>query len=98
MAVLVAGATAFWPAVAACAEGLNEARTPAPAPAESGGGLTVDDVEVGFGGAFKVGEWTRLRLAVGSAVARRVTLIIEAPDGDDNLAVLVSRPFELDAG
>src|SRR5262245_34368318 len=50
--------------------------------------LTVDRIEVGFQGLYKVGEWTRLRLWVQTATRREAIIVVEAPDADDCRTVL----------
>ena len=60
--------------------------------------LKVEDVAVGWNGYFKVGEWTRLGMTVTSPSDVQATLFVEAPDADDNLTTLPSRPVHLHAG
>lgn len=65
---------------------------------ESAVGLTVEQVQVGIGGYFKVGEWTSLRISVRSETGRSVKLSVEAPDPDDQLIRFQSPPAELKGG
>jgi hypothetical protein len=73
-----------------------------PAPAANGqrgaGGVSIEAVDVGFHGAYKIGEWTPLWATVRSAGNRQVTLVVDVPDPDDNLTSLPGPPVELKAG
>ncbi|MFN0051427.1 MAG: hypothetical protein ACKV0T_04505 [Planctomycetales bacterium] len=52
----------------------------------SAGSVTLDVIEVGIGGRYKVGEWTPVRLTVRTGAPQTVTVVVDAPDADDNLA------------
>lgn len=64
----------------------SPARAETPVPRDSG--LAIDRVEVGFQGYYKVGEWTPLWVTLASDEAREVTIVVDAPDPDDNLTSL----------
>ncbi|HTI49812.1 MAG TPA: hypothetical protein VL475_02630, partial [Planctomycetaceae bacterium] len=57
----------------------------------------VERIEVGLDGNYKVGEWTALRLQIRSAKAQSISVVVEAPDSDDNPAAFPSRVFEIPA-
>ncbi|MSR56330.1 MAG: hypothetical protein EXS05_01485 [Planctomycetaceae bacterium] len=60
-------------------------------------GIAIERIEIGLAGHYKVGEWTALRLVVRAATPQQVSVVVEAPDSDDNLALLPSRLFDLPA-
>jgi hypothetical protein len=62
------------------------------------GGVSIQAVDVGFHGAYKIGEWTPLWATVRSADDRQVALVVDVPDPDDNLSSLPGPTFELKAG
>src|SRR5262245_39862063 len=67
--------------------------------AEPAGGIQVDErIDIGFRGAYKVGEWTRLRLWVQTAAPQELSVVVECPDADDDRAVLPSRTFTINPG
>jgi hypothetical protein len=72
----------------------NSTRAEVPA----AGPIQVERIEVGLDGNYKVGEWTALRLEVHSAAAQTVSIVIEAPDSDDNPAAFPGHPVEIPAG
>ena len=59
--------------------------------------VTLGPVVVGFGRIYKVGEWAPLWATVESADDRTVSVIVDAPDPDDNLAAFTSPPVQLKA-
>ena len=70
-------------------------------PPEVASSITVERVEVGFQGLYKVGEWTPLRVTVrssGNVKATKVRLVVDTPDADDNVTSLPSRFEELVPG
>jgi hypothetical protein len=63
--------------------------------------ISIERVEVGFQGLYKVGEWTPLRVTVrssGDVKTAKVRLVVDAPDSDDNVTSLTSRLEELAPG
>jgi len=54
-------------------------------------GLSIEKVEVGLNGLYKVGEWTPLWVTIRSDADREVTLVVDAPDPDDHLTSLPGR-------
>ncbi|MGE5193543.1 MAG: hypothetical protein ACM3U2_13700 [Deltaproteobacteria bacterium] len=60
--------------------------------------VSIDEVEIGFHGAYKIGEWTPLWATMRSDDERQVTLVIDAPDPDDNLTSLPGPSFDLKSG
>lgn len=61
-------------------------------------GVAIDKVEVGFQGWYKVGEWTRLAATLRATDNRTVTIVVDAPDPDDNVASLPGKTIGLKAG
>lgn len=78
--------------------GLLAWQNSASADAPAGGPIQVERIEVGLDGNYKVGEWTALRLEVRSATAQTVSVVVEAPDPDDNPASFPGPAFEIPAG
>ncbi len=68
---------------------------PASGPKTGENGLSIEKVEIGLKGLYKVGEWTPFWVTVRSTEDREVTLVIDAPDPDDNLTSLPGRTFLL---
>jgi hypothetical protein len=60
--------------------------------------VSVQRVAVGFDGAYKVGEWTSLRLDVDIHQKAKLRLSVICPDADDNTTVLPGRLVELAPG
>lgn len=71
-----------------------------PAAAQAGDSerLTVQDVEIGFGGMYRVGEWTSLRFTLVSPQNLTAHCTVTVPDADDNATVLPLPAAELQAG
>src|SRR5205823_797292 len=61
-------------------------------------GVTVGPVAVGFRWLYKVGEWTPLWVTIDSDDDRAVTVTVDAPDPDDNLAAFPGERVMLKAG
>lgn len=59
---------------------------------------TLDWVNVGFRGAFKVGRWTPLEVGVTSQSSQRIRVVIEAHDSDGNRAQFPASAVELQPG
>ncbi|HLJ10776.1 MAG TPA: hypothetical protein VKU82_06285 [Planctomycetaceae bacterium] len=59
--------------------------------------ISIDKIEIGFQGFYKIGEWTPLWLTLRSSSEQEVTIVVEAPDPDDALASLPSRTFRLES-
>jgi hypothetical protein len=72
------------------ADGLPDGSADAP--------IQVDRIEVGLDGNYKIGEWTALRLHVRSTTARKVSIVVEAPDSDDNAAAFRGHAIEIPSG
>jgi hypothetical protein len=77
---------------------LRADESPGGSPAAASTAVTIEKVEVGFEGQFKVGEWAPLWVTVRSTSEREVTVVIDAPDADDNVTSLPSRPLLVKAG
>ncbi|MGQ0634076.1 MAG: hypothetical protein ACT4QC_05685 [Planctomycetaceae bacterium] len=65
---------------------------------EPAGEISIERVEVGFRGAYKVGEWARLRVWVQSARAQEIRLVVDCTDADDDRTILPSRLFTVVSG
>lgn len=60
--------------------------------------VSIEKVEVGFRGWSKVGEWTPVWATLSSSADRQVTIVVDAPDPDDNLASYSSHSVAMTAG
>jgi hypothetical protein len=60
--------------------------------------LKIESVSVGIGDAFKIGEWTALRLEVRASSPQQASIVVEAPDCDADPAIQPSPPIEVPAG
>jgi hypothetical protein len=60
--------------------------------------LTVERIEIGIDGHYKVAEWTAVRVKVRTASSQSVALVIEAPDSDGNPATVSGPQREIPAG
>ena len=89
----VTGLLALWIGVAPESSRGNDA--PASGPQ---GGLSIEKVEVGLRGYYKVGEWAPLWVTLRSSDEREVALVIDTPDPDDNVTSLPGRPFVVKPG
>ncbi len=61
-------------------------------------GVTLGPVAVGFEGLYKVGEWTPVWVTIQSDADRAVSVTVDAPDPDDNLAAFSGNHITLKAG
>ncbi len=61
-------------------------------------GITIEKVEIGFQGLYKVGEWAPLWVTLRASEEQEVTVVIDAPDPDDNVTSLPSRPCLMKPG
>lgn len=68
------------------------------AAAPNGGPFTIERIEIGFDGHYKVAEWTAVRLKVRSSSPQSVALVVEAPDSDGNPAAVPGAPVDIPAG
>lgn len=71
---------------------------PARAEADAAPEIVIEKIEAGLEGLYKPGEWTPLWVTVRSSSERTVQVAVSAPDGDDNIATLLSPPMKLQAG
>lgn len=76
------------------APGAGFAETAAPSPVRA----SVERLEVGFSGLYKVGGWTRLRLWARASEAAEAAVVVEAPDADDDRAVIPGQTVSLKPG
>ena len=60
--------------------------------------LRVEEIRIGFDGHYKVGLWTPLWVTLTAQSPMSVTLSVEAPDPDDDLAIQPGEPWSLKAG
>jgi hypothetical protein len=82
---LLAAAFTFW--------GITALAAPA-----SENGVSIEEIEAGFGGYFKVGQWAPLWVTIRSNEERQLSIVVDAPDPDDNLTSLPAIPVEVKAG
>jgi hypothetical protein len=61
-------------------------------------GVSIDRIEAGFQGNFKIGQWSPLWVTFRSTEDRQVTVVVDAPDPDDNLTSVPGLPVEVKAG
>lgn len=59
---------------------------------------SIERIEVGIGGHYKVGEWTPLRMQVRAPAVPQVGVIVEVPDSDDNLTLRPTPLVDVSAG
>lgn len=90
--------TIFWTWACCFAAGLSFAADVARATDIGGPAVRVTIVEIGWGGTFKVGEWTSLRLTATAKSDLYATLVVETPDADDQVTVLPAAPVRLQKG
>ncbi len=76
----------------------DESVVAAPGLSEGKPGVHIEKVEVGFQGLYKVGEWTPLWVTVHSQEDRRVQIVVDAPDPDDNMTLLPGPFVDLKSG
>jgi len=62
------------------------------------GPISIEHVEVGLAGLYKVGEWTPLWVTLRSSVDRQVQMTVSVPDSDDNLTSRVGKVVQLSTG
>ncbi len=67
---------------------LADEKSRAPAPAADSGLLTIDQVDVGFDGNFKVGRWSPVMVHVTASRPLDVRLILEVADPDGSITSL----------
>jgi hypothetical protein len=60
--------------------------------------VTIERIEVGFGGYFKVGDWSPLFATVQSSTARSVRIVVEAVDPDEHIVAMPGPLVTLPAG
>jgi hypothetical protein len=70
---------------AAASASSDDPAGPAQALSHGESGVIIEDVEVGFQGFYKVGEWAPAWITVRSRDDRKVQLVVDAPDPDDNV-------------
>lgn len=56
------------------------------------------NLAIGFGGLYRVGEWTSLRFELLAPTGMTVQYTVGVPDADDNLTLQTSDPIELQPG
>ncbi len=84
--------------LALCATAGNSGYThPARAAESEPASVTIDKIEAGFNGYYKVGEWTPLYATVSSPEPIQVELTVEVPDADADTTLLTTAPVKLDA-
>src|SRR5579871_5650715 len=59
--------------------------------------VSIQKVEVGFGGQYKVGDWAPLFVTLEATQPTTVRLVVEATDPDDNITLLPSAEQKLEA-
>lgn len=69
-----------------------------PTVSAAGGDVTIERIEVGFGGYFKVGDWSPLFATVRSSTARSVRIVVEAVDPDEHIVEMPGPLVTLPAG
>lgn len=65
---------------------------------DAGSSVSIEKVEIGFQGLYKVGEWTPLQVTVRSTVDRHVRIVVDTPDPDDNVTSLPGPVVRLPPG
>ncbi|MBI5756992.1 MAG: hypothetical protein HZA46_00575 [Planctomycetales bacterium] len=69
-----------------------------PTASASDGDVTIERIEIGFGGYFKVGNWSPLFATVKSTTARSVRIVVESVDPDEHIVELPGPLVTLPAG
>jgi len=62
---------------------------------EEGEELSIESVQIGIDGRFKVGKWTLASVEVTTSRPRSVQIIVDAPDPDGSMSSFTSKPTEL---
>ncbi|MBS0265071.1 MAG: hypothetical protein JSS02_24280, partial [Planctomycetes bacterium] len=70
----------------------------AKSPAPTAKTIQIDKIAAGFQGWRKVGEWTPVWVTLTSSIDQDVSVVVEAPDADDNLVAYPPRQIRLQAG
>jgi len=78
---------------------VTDLASPQSAMAADSASAEISQLEVGFGGHYKVGSWTPLAVTIDKVREPvRARLIVEVPDPDGNMTELPSAEFDLEAG